>query len=446
MKNTSNWKIWLNAVCALLWLFLASEARAATITVTSAADSGPGSLRDALSDANPGDTVNFANTLAGQTIYLTSGELLISVGLTIDASALPGGAFIDAGSNSRVLEIDFESVVNLNSLTLTNGLASGNGGGILLDPYATLTASNCVISGNSIPDFSYGGGIYAGYGSRLTLNYCTLSDNSAPVSTGGGIENGGVSTTLNNCTLCGNSAGDGGGIDNPSILTLNNCTIFGNSAEDGWGGGIYNSDVLTINNCTVCGNSAFEGGGILLTSGTDTPFLTNSIVAENTATYDPDISGMFAGADNFTNGNPQLCPLGNYGGPTQSMPPLPGSPAIDAGDDDVTNFFTVDERGYLRLSGAHVDMGAVEAQYAPSNNPPLLNASRHNTSGPGSFQFSFTNAADADFTVLASTNLALPLTNWTILGNIPEITPGQYQFGDTGMTNWSQRFYRVVSP
>ena len=66
--------------------------------------------------------------------------------------------------------------------------------------------------------------------------------------------------------------------------------------------------------------------------------------------------------------------------------------------------------------------------------------------GGGTFQFGFTNAAHLDFTALTSTNLALPLTNWSILGNASEISPGQYQFTDASATNAPQRFYRVVSP
>lgn len=81
----------------MLWLCLASQVLAATITVTNTADSGAGSLRNAISNASPSDTIIFTNTLAGQTIYLTSGELLISVDLTIDASALSNNVVIDAG-------------------------------------------------------------------------------------------------------------------------------------------------------------------------------------------------------------------------------------------------------------------------------------------------------------------------------------------------------------
>jgi hypothetical protein len=206
----------MNRVYILLWLCLSTAVRAATSTVTITADNGPGSLRDALSNANPGDTIIFTNTLAGQTIFLTNGELLIPINLAIDASALLGGVVVDAGKNSRVLEIVAEVEVSLNSLTLTNGFASGDGGGVFLGGGARLTAYNCVISGNFAATMSSGGGIYADYNSTLTLNFCTLSNNSVFSGFGGGICNDGSSTTLNRCTLSANSAnyGNGGGIFN----------------------------------------------------------------------------------------------------------------------------------------------------------------------------------------------------------------------------------------
>ena len=64
----------------------------------------------------------------------------------------------------------------------------------------------------------------------------------------------------------------------------------------------------------------------------------------------------------------------------------------------------------------------------------------------GAFQFSFTNQPGASFTVLTSTNLALPLSNWTSLGAPIESPAGQYQYTDPAATNNGQRFYRVKSP
>ena len=64
----------------------------------------------------------------------------------------------------------------------------------------------------------------------------------------------------------------------------------------------------------------------------------------------------------------------------------------------------------------------------------------------GSFRFAFTNTPGASFGVLAATNPALPLSNWTSLGGLTEVSPGQFQFTDPQATNNPQRFYRVRSP
>jgi DNA-binding beta-propeller fold protein YncE len=66
--------------------------------------------------------------------------------------------------------------------------------------------------------------------------------------------------------------------------------------------------------------------------------------------------------------------------------------------------------------------------------------------GNGAFQFGFTNNQGAAFTVLTTTNLLLPLTNWTVLGTPTNNGSGQYQFTDLTATNCGQRFYRVSSP
>jgi autotransporter-associated beta strand protein len=64
----------------------------------------------------------------------------------------------------------------------------------------------------------------------------------------------------------------------------------------------------------------------------------------------------------------------------------------------------------------------------------------------GPFQFAFTNISSSGFTALAATNVMLPSSNWTALGGVTEIAPGQFQFSDPQATNSAQRFYRVRSP
>ena len=63
----------------------------------------------------------------------------------------------------------------------------------------------------------------------------------------------------------------------------------------------------------------------------------------------------------------------------------------------------------------------------------------------GTFQITFTNAPGLGFEVLASTNIALSVTNWTVLGAPTESPAGQYQFIDSAASN-QQRFYRVKLP
>jgi len=126
----------------------------------------------------------------------------------------------------------------LSGFTLTNGTA-GAAGGVLCELLGMVT--NCTITGNSAYD---GGGVNGG-----TLYRCTLTGNS-------GLDGGGaLRTTLYDCVLTNNSAGWGGGA---GWSTLYNCTLAGNSAEGYDGGGATFS---TLYNCTLSGNSAGDGGG-----------------------------------------------------------------------------------------------------------------------------------------------------------------------------------------
>ncbi|HXJ74784.1 MAG TPA: kelch repeat-containing protein, partial [Candidatus Dormibacteraeota bacterium] len=88
--------------------------------------------------------------------------------------------------------------------------------------------------------------------------------------------------------------------------------------------------------------------------------------------------------------------------------------------------------------------GVVVNVSVPVATPPILNNPIH--LGDGSFQFSFSNAVGALFGVWTATNLALPRSNWTALGAVPEVAPGQFQFHDTQHPTDPHRFYRVRAP
>ena len=261
-----------------------------TLTVTNNLDSGAGSLRAEIALAHNGDTIVFASSLNGQTITLSSGELLINKNLTIQG---PGaGELTISGdrtppppfSPSRVFEIarTTSKNVTLSGLTISHGSATGSttgtiqGGGIY--NHGALTVSNCTLSDNTASNG--GGGISNDVGATLTVSGCNLSNNSP-----GGIANSGT-LSVSGSTLSGNFAkfGSGGGIWNNGTATVTDTTVSGNSAK--LGGGIYNFSglpgSLTLDGVSLYGNSAQYGGAIYDASGKVT--LSSSAVTGNSAT------------------------------------------------------------------------------------------------------------------------------------------------------------------
>ena len=336
------------------------------ITVTNTLDDGSvGSLRWAVEQANAGggaETINFAPSLFNtpQTITLTQGQLELSDPTGTETITGPAaGLTISGGGQSRVFQVDKGVTASISGVTITAG--NGNGGGGGLENYGTTTLTNCTITGNAAAN-------------------------------GGGLNNLGTAT-LNSCTISNNAAiggnyygGDGGGLQTfGGTLTLTNCTVSGNHASKN-GGGLYLNNLTTggtttLTNCTLSGNSAGSGGGVDNESGTAT--FGNTIVAENTATTGPDAYGALTSRGNNLIGQTDgssgwvgsdltgtsaepldalLAPLGNYGGPTQTMALLPGSPAIDAGNNAlIPAGVTTDQRGLPRIVNGHVDIGAFES-------------------------------------------------------------------------------------
>ena len=138
----------LAAIIALLFAVMGSvqTLHAATITVMNTSDSGAGSLRQAIADANDGDTID-ATGISG-TIKLTSGHLVVDKSVTING---PGAAnlAVDGNGVSRVFYIGSGRTVTIAGLTITNGNGFGSSGGGIYNDHATLTVTNSTLSGNS---------------------------------------------------------------------------------------------------------------------------------------------------------------------------------------------------------------------------------------------------------------------------------------------------------
>ena len=290
----------------LLYAF-AMPAHAATITVTNTNDSGPGSLRQALVDANDGDTIAFAVT---GTIVLTSEGIVIDKDVTISG---PGADQLSIDGNQAGSGCVF-GIANHNTVTISGLTVTKRDCGIYSD-HAPLTVTNCVVTANKGHSSVGGIGINnllgptapverrndcdsrKAYGDRpagfamLTVANCVISDNS-----GSGVENLSAIVTIIDSTISGNFAdnsvggfGQGGGIYTdggklPGDLTVINSTISGNFASLGGGGIDSGFSSLTILNNTISGNSTGDpdygsGGGI----GASSVTLLNSTVTDNSA-------------------------------------------------------------------------------------------------------------------------------------------------------------------
>ncbi len=316
-----------------------------------------GTLRWAVTQANTGanvgvaDTINFSSLFnKPQTIDLTAGQLMLTDTATTTITG-PGANLlaVNGSGSSRVFGV-YGGSASLSGLTITGG-SSDRGGG-LRNLGGTLTLTDATVSGNT--GTVSGGGVYTQNGGTTTLTDVTVSDNQAALE-GGGVFSSSGTTTLTNCTVSGNSALFGGGLLSFGTDTLTNCTVSGNSALYD-GGGLANfGGTLTLTNTIVAGQ----------TSGQD---VVGGLASESANNLIGDGSSLF-GISNGSQGNlvgdaanpinPLLAPLGNYGGPTQTMALLPGSPAIDAGTSG-PDIPTTDQRGSSRVGA--VDIGAFESQ------------------------------------------------------------------------------------
>src|SRR5437762_12006211 len=217
------------AICLTLACVLTISARATTIIVSNTNDNGLGSLRQALADANNGDTID-ATGIAG-VITLTTGQLLVDKSVTI-TGADAGVLAVDGNTASRVFQTATGETVSISGLTIRNG-QGGEGGAIVNADTVTLTIINSTLSGNTA---GFGGGVFNS--GTLTIINSTVSGNTA--SEGAGIYNSGANTlTITNSTFSGNAApGAGGAIFNLATLMIANSTLSDNSS--GLGGGVFN--------------------------------------------------------------------------------------------------------------------------------------------------------------------------------------------------------------
>jgi hypothetical protein len=289
----------------------------ATFVVTSTADGGAGSLRDAIDLANATAGDDTIQLTAGLTYNLTlapdndnlnvGGDLDITAAEGLVIEAIGGGnATIDASGipmGDRIFDVrSGAATLTIMNLTLTGGDVPARGGAIRLVNNATLNVTDSEITGNSAGD---GGGIGGINGNIITITGSTISGNTVD-GDGGGVYVNSISgmnpnptLTIVDSNISNNTAdNDGGGIFafNNNTLTITNSEISGNTSDSD-GGGVFSEDynTLTITNSEISGNTASSEGGGLYAEDNNTITITNSQLINNTADYG---GGLYADDDN----------------------------------------------------------------------------------------------------------------------------------------------------
>jgi predicted outer membrane repeat protein len=292
---------------------------------------------------------NTAGSYGGGGIFNYSGTVTV-IGSTFsdnsaqDDSAAYGGGILNFGT-ATVAASTFSG----------NSAVSGGGGIYNQSSFGRLTVTDSTFSGNSAAgDGGRGGGIAVDRG-LVTIVSSTLSGNSAELF-GGGIWAGSGTLMLTNCTFSGNDAGQfGGAIDaQGATITLASCTLSGNQATEVGGGIDIQSGVVMARNTIIAGNSGDPGTG-----GED--------VWGQLDSRGYNLIGNSQGGSGFTDTDlldvdPLLGPLADNGGPTPTMALLPGSPAIDAGDNTDTPEWDQRGPGFPRIVNGVIDIGAFEFQ------------------------------------------------------------------------------------
>ncbi len=338
----------------------------ANTALGNAANKGGGGIFNNGGTVDITDTIivsNFADGTSGSgggIFNANSGIITIAdTDISLNVASRAGGGIEDASVAGGTTATG--NSITLNRVTLDRNNAgviqSGRGGALFSSP------------GN-------GGGLHVSGAANIAINQSTVAGNIA-ANEGGGLWNSTGVMTIDASTISGNTAGDGGGIFNDSAsgdVVVTNSTISGNEAigggsTTGSGGGLRSEGGnVSLTSATVAFNTATVGGGISVAGGS--VLIDSSIVANNTAGTDPNINGSVTDVgNNVIGGSAGLAALADNGGPTLTHALLPGSPAINNGNNAG---LTVDQRGVARPQGLLADSGAFESSLSGAVTPVAL--------------------------------------------------------------------------
>ena len=366
----------------LVFIVVVEDSKGAVVTST--ADSGPGSLREALAQAASGETITFSVGISFQLetpLVITRDVRIVGLGSSTRIFSPAHRTFTIVGGNVAISDITIGgspckgptnglAIYNASHLSMSNvvirniwGFTDDPARGGAIDNQGDLEMVNCSVLGNVLEGLhAFGGGLFNEGTARITG--CTFAGNYAQ----GGL-------------FDPSSRALGGGIYNSGALFITNSTLHGNTAVSsvsGNGGAIYNAGTLAVDSSTIAFNWAlpFNGNYLVLTGGIlneGTASLHNSIIAEH---ENHDLSGVFTskgynlarnvnqatgliwGENGDAIGVTGLAPLENTGGNTLSHGLVSGSDALGTGDPAV--FPALDQRGVPRPQNGRTEKGAVE--------------------------------------------------------------------------------------
>ena len=316
--------------------------------------------------------------LAGGAIYgFGGGETVISGSTFSNNSASDGGAVGSLNGNLTIINSTFTN----NAATGSGGNPGdgGCGGGIYMDGTKEAT-SLCGVTIANNQAGAIGGGFFRvsnDHTGTFAMDRSTVDSNTVTAGSSGnagGLYLEGLAIDITATTISNNQGAYCGGIwIDTASANLTNVTIAGNTATASNGGGVWlaNSPTGTMLNCTIANNKATASGQVAGAIFSDGLTLTNTIIANNTAQYDPSceraaarrLVGKSAVAERLAVHRvvpmfadwPMLGALGSNGGPTQTLLPATGSPAAGLG---TANCPPTDQRGNPRSTPCTA--GAVE--------------------------------------------------------------------------------------
>ena len=366
--------------------------------------------QDQLTLIGPGAAALTIDAAGASGVIRHSGNMTLSIsGLTLanghyESANTPRGGCLYSAGNLVVTDSTLSSCAAVGTAA---EIARGGGiyahGLVLTRSLVTMSHAQGMASG------ARGGGIYVGAGG-LDSEFSTISYNGAYGAPINGGKGGGAmivgAATLRQSTIFYNGAYEVGGIWTKDAVTLDSSTIYNNGASHTAGmratyytgsptATIVNSTIAgnravatvgglnliipaTISNSTIANNVAFNGLAGILMSG-PTLDLESTIIAGNVGFNVPDDfdvygSPVITGANNLVvvssaplppdtiSSDPMLGTIGDYGGPTLTIPVLDGSPAIDAGNNAAQLLYDERGPGFARVVGAAADIGAFEVQ------------------------------------------------------------------------------------